>query len=330
MKTLELLMILVHVFLNVSPNRLQFFIRESLSLICVENGRLVEGWTVMKHGGGHNLCRPGLRDFGTMNGSSVFLSDLGDKDTSFYWCEDKDGQMSEYTTIRIEDHAILDIPALPVLTGSDLTLRCKMRNGSTIPAFFYINGSLSAAEPKEEFKISNVQKSDEGAYSCTLVTYGRSPMSFLRVRDPPSAAPPPPPPPLQLQVSLNVTPNLQQFFGRGPAVSVSCLKDGKTVEGWTVKRTIENKTLACGAYCSMSERFIGSACVLNTYMIFTGVYWCESRTGLKSDQATITITGGDLILEIPALPVLTGSDVTLRCRNRNGETVSAYFFKNNL
>lgn len=84
--------------------------------------------------------------------------------------------------LRFSDHAILDIPALPVETGSDLTLHCKMRNGSTIPAYFFINGSLTAAKPKEELKISNVQKSDEGAYSCTLVTYGRSPMSFLRVR----------------------------------------------------------------------------------------------------------------------------------------------------
>lgn len=56
----------------------------------------------MKHSGGHNLCNPGLRDFGTINGSSIILSDLGNKDTSFYWCEDKDGRMSEYTAIRIE------------------------------------------------------------------------------------------------------------------------------------------------------------------------------------------------------------------------------------
>lgn len=91
-------------------------------------------------------------------------------------------------------------------------------------------------------------------------------------------------------VSLNVSPNLQQLFENGPDVSVSCVKDGRTVDGWTVKRTIDNKTLECGAYCSMTERFIRSACVLNTYINFTGVYWCETRSGLKSDQATITVT----------------------------------------
>ncbi|XP_025766879.1 uncharacterized protein LOC109203765 isoform X1 [Oreochromis niloticus] len=34
----------------------------------------------------------------------------------------------------------------------------------------------------------------------------------------------------------------------------------------------------------------------------------------------------DVILEIPALSVRTGSDVILRCRQRNGATVAAYFF----
>ncbi|KAK2863598.1 hypothetical protein Q5P01_003131 [Channa striata] len=321
------------VYLNVSPNRLEFFIRESLSLTCLDDGQPAVGWTAMKHSGGHNLCRPGLRDFGTVNGSSVILSDLDNKDTSFYWCEDRNGQRSEYVTIQIEDHAILDIPARPVIIGSNLTLHCITRNGSTVAAYFFINGSLVVAgpepEPQTELNIHNVQKSDEGSYSCVATTYGRSPRSWLRVRDPPSA-PTPPPPPIHLRVSVNVTPSLQQFFTNGPYISVTCVEDGQTVDDWMVMRTIENKTVECGGSCADFDRFIVSYCSLAFYLNFTGVYWCESKSGLKSDQVTITLTDEHLILEIPALPVVTGSDVTLRCKNRKDGTVSANFFKDGI
>ncbi|XP_055359290.1 sialoadhesin-like isoform X2 [Betta splendens] len=318
--------LMFQVFLNVSPNRQQFFIRGSVSLTCVNDGCPADGWTVMKHSGGHNMCDPGLRDFGTVSGSSVVLTDLDNKDISFYWCENSDGRMSEYTSIWVEDHVILDIPALPVMTGSNLTLRCLSRDGSAVAAFFFINGTLVGPEPKAELKIASVQKSDEGAYACTAVMYGRSPVSFLRVRDPPSAITALAPSTTHLQVSLKVSPDLQQFV-KGSSVSVSCVEDGQTVDGWTVKRTIDNKTLECGAYCSMSERWVGSSCDLNGHMTFTGVYWCETRSGLRTEHVTVTITDRPLILEIPALPLMTGSDVTLLCRHK-GSSVAASFYKN--
>ncbi|KAF3698455.1 hypothetical protein EXN66_Car014136 [Channa argus] len=129
-------------------------------------------------------------------------------------------------------------------------------------------------------------------------------------------------------VSLNVSANLQQFFTRGPPVSLSCVEDGQTVDGWTVKTTRGGQIEECGAAGSDFGRLDGSSCVLDVSTKFSTDHWCESSSGQRSDQVTITVTDKDLILEIPALPVLTGSNVTLSCRNRNGDKVKAYFYKN--
>ncbi|XP_067379642.1 uncharacterized protein [Channa argus] len=124
------------------------------------------------------------------------------------------------------------------------------------------------------------------------------------------------------------SPNLQQFFTRGPPVSLSCVEDGQTVDGWTVKRTRGGQTEECGAAGSYFGRLDGSSCVLDVSTKFSTDYWCGTSSGQKSNQVTITVTDGPLILEIPALPVLTGSDVTLSCRKRNGDKVKAYYLVN--
>ncbi|XP_030017455.1 uncharacterized protein LOC115438170 isoform X2 [Sphaeramia orbicularis] len=124
-------------------------------------------------------------------------------------------------------------------------------------------------------------------------------------------------------VSVDVRPNLQQFF-RGDSLSVSCA-DVQT-DGWTVKRTRTNGyTETCGEFGRMDESF----CVIDSLVpLSSGVYWCETSSRQQSDQVSITVTDDRLILDITALPVETGSDVTLRCRYRGISTVEAEFFKN--
>ncbi|XP_039459025.1 uncharacterized protein LOC120434756 [Oreochromis aureus] len=127
-------------------------------------------------------------------------------------------------------------------------------------------------------------------------------------------------------VSLTVSPNLQQFF-TGASVSLTC--EGQLgSDGWTVKRDTGSGTESCGAGGRGFGRFSGSSCLFDEFKPVSGVYWCEGEAGEKSEEVNITVSGKDVILEIPALPVRTGSDVTLCCKKKTGGTAAAYFFFN--
>ena len=77
---------------------------------------------------------------------------------------------------------ILQIPALPVMTGSDVTLQCRHKTRGPVPAFFYMDGGVLQNEYKSGFIIHNVQQTHEGLYWCSTDSFGPSPQSSLRVR----------------------------------------------------------------------------------------------------------------------------------------------------
>ncbi|XP_008436177.1 Fc receptor-like protein 2 [Poecilia reticulata] len=131
------------------------------------------------------------------------------------------------------------------------------------------------------------------------------------------------------EVSLIVRPDLQQFFS-GQSVSLSC-EDGQTADGWTVKRTKGTLTETCGASGSDFGVFKDSFCVLDLLSSYTGVYWCETSAGQRSDHINITVNQKEdrvFILEIPALPVVKGINVTLHCRHKDGSIRAAFFYRN--
>ncbi|XP_026017013.1 uncharacterized protein LOC113018165 [Astatotilapia calliptera] len=169
------------VSLSVSPNLQQFFTAASVSLTC--DGQLgSDGWTVKRDtGSGTESCGAGGRGFGRINGSSCFFDEFNPI-SGVYWCEGEAGEKSEEVNITVSDkEVILEIPALPVRTGSDVTLRCKNKIGGTAAAYFYFNGR--PVGPTSEHIITiNVQQSDEGLYWCATDEFGSSPQSFLRVR----------------------------------------------------------------------------------------------------------------------------------------------------
>ena len=70
-----------------------------------------------------------------------------------------------------------------VTTGSNVTLRCKTRDGSVQTGYlFFRNGSFIGAGLSGEFTITDVQRSDEGFYSCSTGLFLQSSKSWLRVR----------------------------------------------------------------------------------------------------------------------------------------------------
>ncbi|CAI5657345.1 unnamed protein product [Oreochromis niloticus] len=126
-------------------------------------------------------------------------------------------------------------------------------------------------------------------------------------------------------IYLSASPNFQQFFS-GPCVDDD---DGQEVDGWTVRRTRGGLTEDCGA----AEDFvmIDSLCILDRNSSYSGNFWCESLSGEKSDEVTISVSSTEkkgVIMEIPVLPGRPGTGVILQCKKKNGETVPSYFFMN--
>ncbi|XP_044198383.1 low affinity immunoglobulin gamma Fc region receptor II-like isoform X2 [Thunnus albacares] len=187
------------VSLSVRPNLQQFFRDSKLTLRCDEEGQTADGLMVKRTAGGKTeQCGSvgnNQQNFGRIENSSCIISNLLPSDSGVYWCENSSGKISEHINITVTGgQLILEVPALPVLTGSDVTLRCRFRDGSTRPVNLLKNGEHSRAGPTGEFNISNVQQSDEGFYSCSVDITAESPRSRLRVKASPHPPPPPHPP----------------------------------------------------------------------------------------------------------------------------------------
>lgn len=91
-------------------------------------------------------------------------------------------------------------------------------------------------------------------------------------------------------VSLSVSPNLQQFFSTSFSVLMSCVDDGQTVDGWTVKAARGGHTDDCGAAADF-RRVNSSFCVLDPSISSGGNFFCENSSGQQSDGVAISVSG---------------------------------------
>ncbi|XP_039464330.1 uncharacterized protein LOC120437843 isoform X2 [Oreochromis aureus] len=194
------------VSLSVSPNLQQVFSGSLVDLSCVDDGQTADGWTVKRTRGGLTEDCGAAPGFGRLLGSYCVVDLSAPSET--FWCEDSSGQQSDRVSFSVQSDTrgvILEIPALPVRTGSDVILRCRQRNGATVAAYFFIKGSRHGLT--RVHIITNIQQADEGLYWCSTDQGGKSPQSSLRVRDPPTIIHPPPhcPPP---STSTNFAPPL--------------------------------------------------------------------------------------------------------------------------
>ncbi|XP_046706916.1 low affinity immunoglobulin gamma Fc region receptor III-like [Silurus meridionalis] len=126
-------------------------------------------------------------------------------------------------------------------------------------------------------------------------------------------------------VSLIISPSRTQHFTHD-FLSLSC-EDQSNSTGWTVRQyTDVERVLDCSQWGSVT----GSTCNISfLYTFYTGVYWCESESGEKSNPVNITVHDGGVILESSVHPVTEGHNLTLRClfHNTNPSNLRADFYK---
>ncbi|CAI5669119.1 unnamed protein product [Oreochromis niloticus] len=147
--------------LTVSPDRVQHFTSDSVSLTC--EGNFTE-WRVRKFSEDGRLS-----DCRRMTGSTCNIN-TSESDTGVYWCESGSGEFSSAVNITVQNDGngpILVSPVHPVTEGASVSLRCSLKTQKILSnVFFYHNDKLIQNDPRGELNISAVSKSDEGFYKC--------------------------------------------------------------------------------------------------------------------------------------------------------------------
>ncbi|XP_028462204.1 low affinity immunoglobulin gamma Fc region receptor II-like [Perca flavescens] len=163
---------------------------QSVSLSCEEDDSSA-GWTLRRNTSRKTRTQCG-DGWGRSAGSSCNISLIIQEDSGVYWCESREGATSNSITITVTGGpVILQSPVLPVMEGEDLTLTCKTKMSSNLPAGFYKDGSFIRTEPAGHMTIHHVSRSDEGLYKCNISSVGESPPSWVSVTGKITTASPP-------------------------------------------------------------------------------------------------------------------------------------------
>ncbi|CAI5660633.1 unnamed protein product [Oreochromis niloticus] len=173
--------IFVTALLTVSPSSSQMFGGEFVSLSCEEDDSSA-GWTLRRNTTTDTRAKCGA-GFGKPAGSSCSISYIDPMDSGVYWCESREGPISNMVNLTVTGGSvILQSPVLPVMEGDDVTLLCKTKTTpSNLPAAFYKDGSLIRKQPTGHMTIQHVSRSDEGLYKCDISGHGESPSSWITV-----------------------------------------------------------------------------------------------------------------------------------------------------
>uniref|UniRef100_A0A3Q1I9B5 Ig-like domain-containing protein n=1 Tax=Anabas testudineus TaxID=64144 RepID=A0A3Q1I9B5_ANATE len=121
---------------------------------------------------------------GTYTITNVYKEDSGK-----YWCDAGGETRNDSVNITLlhpccsDGPVILEISALPVMEGEDVTLRCRNKTTSSqTSAGFYKDGVFIISSSTGNMIIHSVSKSDEGLYKCSISGAGESAESRLTVR----------------------------------------------------------------------------------------------------------------------------------------------------
>ncbi|XP_038147253.1 Fc receptor-like protein 5 [Cyprinodon tularosa] len=167
--------------LSVTPDRVQHFIYQSVTLSCSGNNT---EWRLRRFTQTGGLSDIHCSNWGTMTGSSCTINTVWSH-SGVYWCESGSGDFSNAVNITVQDKyysIILVSPVHPVTEGDPVTLSCRDKEQRLLSnVFFYHNNKLIHNDSREEMKISAVSKSDEGFYKCEH-SGNESPQSWMAVR----------------------------------------------------------------------------------------------------------------------------------------------------
>ncbi|XP_078101370.1 Fc receptor-like protein 5 isoform X2 [Sander vitreus] len=178
---------------------------KSVSLSCEEDGSSA-GWTLRRNTTRRKMSQCGA-GWGRPAGSSCIIGLMVPWDSGVYWCESREGATSNSINITVTGGpVILQSPVLPVTEGEDLTLHCKTKTSSNLPAGFYKDGFFIRNEPAGHMTIHHVSRSDEGLYKCYISRVGESPSSWVSVTEKPKTTCPPPSPPPLIPASTTALP----------------------------------------------------------------------------------------------------------------------------
>ncbi|XP_074479838.1 cell adhesion molecule CEACAM20-like [Sebastes fasciatus] len=159
--------------LTLSPSSSQMFEGQSVSLSCEEDDGSA-GWTLRRNITDETRTQCGA-GWGRSDGSSCNISLMIARHSGVYWCESREGATSNTITVTVTGGpVILQSPVLPVMEGDDVTLLCRTKTSSSLPADFYKDGTLIRTEPAGHMTLYHVSRSDEGLYKC-LISSDESP-----------------------------------------------------------------------------------------------------------------------------------------------------------
>ncbi|XP_062371978.1 Fc receptor-like protein 2 [Sardina pilchardus] len=266
------------------------------------------------------------------DGDSYSISSVKVSDGGQYWCRAGRGDPVYYTQysnevwVKITESPKAVATLLPnwpdFFRGETITFRCDIQgdqHGHWQYSWYKIgNVAPNPLHTRKKFTISYAEESDSGEYSCRG-TRSRDPQTSetsasVRItvsgRSPPS--------------SLVVHPDTNQHFDL-KSLSLSC--EGivtltgwrlRWFPGWSKHKMCPNGWAEARSTCRGDKAFSSES----------GVYWCQSETGERSNPVNISVHDGSMILESPAHPVTEGDPLTLRCRYRyQPSNISADFYK---
>ncbi|CAI5660629.1 unnamed protein product [Oreochromis niloticus] len=164
--------------LTVSPSSSQLFEGDFVSLSCEEDDSSA-GWTLRRNTSTENRTQCGDW-WGKNYSSSCNITDLFTWDSGVYWCEYREGPISNMVNLTVTGGSvILQSPVLPVMEGDDVTLLCKTKTTpSNLTAAFFKDGVFIGKEPTGHMTIQHVSRDKSG---CTLLNSEEKNTTYLQV-----------------------------------------------------------------------------------------------------------------------------------------------------